>query len=79
MCRCNYRQRWLLTPPVNGIDEYARVKVAHAGNMQVLEGWNAAEGMLEGGAQGKVAVDGIVLFIRRPLGQGSDDMLDIVS
>ena len=79
MCRYDYRQCWLLTPSVNCIDEYARVKGAYAGNMQVFEGWNAAEGMLVGSAQGKVAVDGVVLLIRRPLDQGSDDMLDIVS
>ncbi len=39
----------------------------------------AAEGIFNGNALGKIGVDSIVLFIGRPLGQGSHDMLDIVS
>jgi hypothetical protein len=46
--------------------------------MQFLEGWDAAEGMLKGGAGREVAVDVILLLIRRALGQGADDVLDVV-
>ena len=35
--------------------------------------------MLKGGSRGKVTADGVMLFVRRPLGQGPDDVLDIVS
>jgi len=45
--------------------------------MQVLEGWDAAEGVLKGGAGSKVVVDGVVLLVQRPLAQDSDDALDL--
>jgi hypothetical protein len=66
-------------PPVNGQDERAGVKAAYARHVQLFEGWDAAEGVLKGGAGGKVAVDGIVLLIRSPVGESPDDLLDVLS
>lgn len=68
--------RRLLTPPEDSRDQCARVVFAETRDIQLLEGRDAAEGVLKRGPGCEVAVDGIMLLVGGALGQGPDDTLD---